>query len=478
MPTRRTLLTSFAALSVVPACGTGGAAVTPIAPATSDPKGSTPPTSPPPPDTPPTGPPTTTPPTTTTTPPEAGPEPAEPWVPAGDLDEAVFACGVQVGDALPDAVIVSVRQFDEPTVDVVLAVGTETGWDEVLRADGLVADDGVVQVELTGLVPDHTYSVVAYAPDGVRRSATSRFRTAISASSSRVIRFGATSCLGSFGAPWPSLSRVAAQKLDFFVLLGDTIYADEGLRPAGDWEGHWSDALATAGLKDITASTSVVATWDDHEVNDAFDPEFVDEGRSAFLRAVPQRSGPSGGIWRKLTWGTVLDVFVLDCRGERIGDDYLGEAQMAWLTGELAASTARFKVIANSVPITDMDDVLFGIANSDGWADYPASRAEILDFIGDNGITGVLWIAGDVHWGAVCTVDLPGGAHADQIEVLCGPGGSLINPVHRAATDAAHYELVVGAWNTVVFELDPVAGTVRVVYEGDTATIDERRTTL
>lgn len=477
LASRRRVLTSVAALLPlgIPGCGPGGARTT--VPDPTDPSDGTPsPPTPTPPATIPTTP--TTPPTTSGTPSEPGPEPSEAWAPPGTEDLGLFACGVQTGDVLPDKVIASVRQFGEPTVDVVVAVGTETGWTEVARIDGVVADAGVAMVEVSGLLPDHTYAVVAYAPDGVRRSASSRFRTALAAAASRVVRFGATSCLGSYGAPWESLTRVAAQKLDFFVLLGDTIYADEGLAPAGDWEGHWTDALSTAGLRDLTASTSVVATWDDHEVSDGFPEEYADEGTAAFYRAMPVRLGPDGGLYRKVQWGSVADVFVLDCRSLRSGTSYLGEAQTAWLMGELAASTARFKVIANSVPITDMDDVLFGVANSDGWSEYPEARAEILDFIADNAISGVLWITGDVHWGAICTVDLPGGPHDDVIEVLCGPAGSLINPVHRAATDPDHYELVIGDWNSVVFELDPVAGTVRVVYEGDTATLGERRTTL
>lgn len=343
-------------------------------------------------------------------------------------------------------------------------------------------DRGVATTEITGLLADHTYAVVAYAPDGVRRSNVGRLRTALAPTASRVLRIGATSCLGSYGAPWRSMTRVAAQNLDFFVLLGDTIYADEGLRPAGDWEDRWTDALATDGLRDVTASTSVIATWDDHEVDNDYtwdeEPVEAAAGLAAYLRGIPQRPGPTGAVWRQLSWGAVADVFVLDCRSERTDDVYLTRAQLDWLKGALAASAARFKLIVNSVPITDMDDVLFGIENGGGWMGFPDDRNEILSFIADQAIGGVLWLSGDYHFGLVATVDLPGGPHDDQIEVLCGPSGSLINPVQAAVEQGAHYPLVVGQWNTVTVELDPVAGTALVTFEGDAGTIASRRTTL
>ena len=43
----------------------------------------------------------------------------------------------------------------------------------------------------------------------------------------------------------------------------------------------------------------------------------------------------------------------------------------------LQASTARFKIICNSVPICDMDDVYFGIAADDRWDGHQAQRSEI-----------------------------------------------------------------------------------------------------
>ncbi len=403
---------------------------------------------------------------------EPGPEPPVTWQPPGTVDEETFAYGVQTGDATATSVVVSVRQFRDEAVTLVLAQGTAEGWEPVLELPGLLADDGVVQIELGSLIPDTTYAVVAYRPEGLQRSTPSRFRTALYPGQQRVVRLGAISCLGSAGAPFACLSQAAAQQLDAFLFLGDTIYADEGLRPASDWEGHWSDALQTAGMRDLTSSTSVVATWDDHEVDnnwswdDAGMPETALVGLRAFRRAIPQRRGPGGtGVWRRLTWGTTLELFVLDCRGERANGDYVSRAQLDWLKAGLVESEARFKLILNSVPITDMDSVYLGLGADDRWDGHPGPRAEILRHITSQGVRGVLWVSGDFHWGALARVGAePGDDGYDQREVFTGPGGSTINPLAYLVGEGGQYEAVVTERNYVRIEADPEAGTLTLAF--------------
>ncbi len=397
-------------------------------------------------------------------------EPA-PWVAPGTEDAEAFAWGVQVGDATPSTALVSVRT-PELTVSVVLAVADGGGWTEIDRLDGLVTDEEVAQVRFEGLVADTAYSVAVYAADGTRRSPVGRFRTALAADGLRVVTFGATSCLGG-NAPWPSLSFAAAEQLDFFALLGDTIYADYEPDPF-DYELKWSTALSTEGMRALTASTSLVATWDDHEVgnNWSFETEGMEaryvEGLAAFRRALPHDVGTQGtGIWRRLSWGATLDVFALDCRGERRDGRYMSVEQMEWLKASLAASTARFKIVLNSVPITDLFAIIGSVQESDRWTGFPTERAEILDHIRDNAIGGVVWITGDVHYAQVGHVDPVGGNAADQWEVLVGPGGSRLNAIVEAFVGSEQYPIVFAKWNWTRFTCDPVAGTVDVAYVGD-----------
>ncbi len=376
------------------------------------------------------------------------------------------------------AVIVQVRQFREEVLRLVLARGEVDRWVEVADVGGLAPDRGVLRVELVDLWPDHTYSVVVYAADGVRRSKVGRFRTALAAGAARVLRFGASSCLGSFASPWPTLVRASEEKLDGLFLLGDTIYADEGVGQTGRWDDRWTQALRTAGLYHASASTSLVGTWDDHEVTNNWSwDEHGDEamaGLDAFRRGMPMRDGPGGsGLWRRLSWGDAVDVFVLDSRGERSGNDYLSRQQMDWLKDGLLTSTARFKLILNSVPIADL-----GWLNSDGWMRYPGSRREILDHVRDTGIAGVLWIAGDVHWATLCSVDPPGGRFDDALEVFAGPGGSPLNPGGIVVPEGGQYRAVITQHNWLLLECDPAAGEIRLTwYDRDGRALARRTVT-
>jgi alkaline phosphatase D len=369
-----------------------------------------------------------------------GPEPTDPWDPGGQLDELAFPFGVQTGDALPTAVLVSFRSL-EPMVSLSVARGVEGGWEEVVTMMAVGLDDGMVHLELDELWPDTTYAITFFAEDGIRRSRVARFRTAIDAGERRVVRFGASSCLGDDDEPWPSLSHSLDERLDFFLLLGDTIYADNN-PDAFVFDTKYETALSLSGLNDLTAGTSVVATWDDHEIDnnwswsDSGIQQLYDEALAAFRKYVPQREGPVGVLWRKLSWGDAVDLFVLDCRGERQDGNYISSPQMDWLKQELSASTATFKVILNSVPIFDFSGTVIGpFSTDDRWQGYPTQRTEILQHIANAGIGGVLWVAGDVHFGAVGKVDPAGGTSRGPMGGHHRPGRIVHQRVGRLVAD-------------------------------------------
>lgn len=401
-----------------------------------------------------------------------GPEPVDPWDPGGQQDDAAFPYGVQTGDALPTAALVSFRT-PEPGVTLSVARGVEGGWEEMITMMPVVIDDGMVHLELDELWPDTTYAITFFAEDGQRRSRVARFRTAIPAGERRIVRFGATSCFGDDDEPWPSVSHSLAERLDFFLLLGDTIYADNN-PDAFVFDAKYETALSLSGLNDLTAGTSVVATWDDHEIDNnwSWDDGGIQalhtEALSSFRRYIPQREGPVGVLWRKLSWGDAVDLFVLDCRGERLNGNYVSDQQLNWLKQELSASTATFKIILNSVPIFDFSGTVIGsISADDRWQGYPVQRTEITNHIFLEGITGVLWVAGDVHFGAVGKVDPAGGVAEGQWEVITGPAGSFVNVAAVLLPENERMPVVVTEHNWVLFEADPDAGTISVQFIGD-----------
>jgi alkaline phosphatase D len=406
---------------------------------------------------------------------DPGPEPP-PWEPPGQEDITAFAWGVQSGDAVPEGVWLSVRTT-ESSLSLTVVRGVANGWDPETTRENLTPVDGVVQLYISGLVPDTTYSYAFYAPDGTQRSRPGRFRTALAPDQSRVIRFGGTHGLGG-NLPWPSLSQASVEKLDFFMLLGDTIYADWGTNVG--FENKFKEVLSAQGFNDISGSTSLIATWDDHEVENNYsyttpgmDAKVV-EALAAYRQAIPQDTGPGGlGVWRTLRWGQAMDVFVLDCRAERLNGNYISPEQMTWLKNELQTSTARFKIIINSVPITDFTAYFGSIEAADRWQGFPTQRSEILNHITDNAIGGVLWITGDFHIGGVVKIDAPGGASAEEWEVMVGPAGSPINSYAGIMSESDRLPVLVKQWSYTLFEADPDTGVVDITFIGDNgSTVD------
>ena len=410
--------------------------------------------------------------------PERGEEPGE-LEPDGTLDETTaFAWGVQVGDVETDGAVVSVWTTEtQVSLRLWRAEGTE--WTEVDGVEGLLRDEEADEVRvittLTGLEPDTAYCVVAYAADGSTRSRPARFRTALSDDDWRVVTVAATSCF-KHNQPWPSLSHVAAERIDALLLLGDVVYADSA-DTLDEYRAYYSDALSTGGLMDICASTSLVATWDDHEISNNLDPTDIDPDKleaaiTAFKEALPQREqAEPHRIWRSQRWGEVLEIFVLDCRTERIPDEgvYISEEQQTWLLEGLASSPARFKLIMNSVPITDMEGMMGTVVASDRWQGYPEQRTAVLHAIEDAGVTGVLWVAGDFHFSMIAHLDEAGGIAEDRYEVLAGVAGSDgYLPTEFYDWDSSEqYILGFTAWNTTVFRFDPGTGVCDIRFVGD-----------
>lgn len=138
-----------------------------------------------------------------------------------------------------------------------------------------------VKVEISGLDPGMQYYY--RATDAEAATAEGRFRTPAALGAQAGLHFGAT---GDWHhePPFPALKNVAGSDLDFFIKLGDTIYADfptAALPPGRDYSQTLADFRAKhkeilSGrfganfMVPLGASTSVLATIDDHEVVDNF----------------------------------------------------------------------------------------------------------------------------------------------------------------------------------------------------------------
>ena len=338
-------------------------------------------------------------------------------------------------------------------------------------------DGGFVVLDVPGLTPSLRYRYCFVEVGGgkaIGRSPIGRFRAALGADELVPLSLGAVSCTKNDRA-FDTIQRASA-RADFatFLLLGDTTYND-GAKSLADYRKKWAENFSTAAYRSLRQNLPVTATWDDHEVENNWDPEKIGgnqlaAARQAFFENLPLRRDPQAPerLWRRLRWGKTLELFVLDCRGERKPSTrktanaiYLSRAQMDWLKSGLKSSPAVFKVIMNSVPIADFPLAL-DLAADDRWEGYAAQRTEILEHIEKESISGVLWVSGDFHIAAMGRVSNKGlGQYA--VEVLAGPGAYLGNPL-AFLLNAPQWDWAATTNNYTALHFEPQGRTVRVAF--------------
>jgi alkaline phosphatase D len=153
-------------------------------------------------------------------------------------------------------------------------------------------------------------------------------------------------------------------------------------------------------------------------------PLMAARATQAFLEYAPMRrnAAESERVYRKISYGPLLDVFVMDMRTYRGPNTYnrqeaegpetefLGAEQRAWLKREVAASRAVWKVMAADMPIgllvgdgkdAQGRDQFEAIANGPGPVlGREHEIADILRFFKQNKIRNTLWVTADVHYTA------------------------------------------------------------------------------
>ncbi|BDT90287.1 phosphodiesterase/alkaline phosphatase D [Nocardia sputorum] len=431
----------------------------------------------------------------------------------------VFRHGVASGDPLPDGVILWTRV----TVSDEAAPGSGLGDPATVRWE-IAADERFASIAASGAVTaaadsDHTVKVdVSGLAAGVQyfyrfsalgqTSPVGRTKTAPATQDAPDrLRFGVVSCsnweAGYFGA----YRHLAARTdLDAIVHLGDYIYEygrgkyggrNGTVRPhepaneivsLADYRIRHAQYKTDADLLGLHAMLPFICTWDDHESADnswsggahnhdpATEGDWTDRRAAsarAYLEWMPVRASGSGAdarIYRRLRFGTLAELSMLDLRSYRdqeakpgadwrAADDpartITGKAQMEWLTAGLASAPVRWKLVGNSVMIaplvfpplepatTAAITSTVGVPqsglslNGDQWDGYTADRTRLFRAIVDQQVSDVLFLTGDIHssWAADLPLDAanyPGGATAGAEFVVPSVTSTSIGDMLRA----------------------------------------------
>lgn len=371
----------------------------------------------------------------------------------------LFPWGAVCGDVRPDGASFVTRYWGDELLELQIRE-MRTGrlaWKESCHADA----QGFVYRRVRGLAAGRSYRYVfrpiRFGRDDLFGSTPEGYFNTFAgvASAPEVFRLAAFSCSKN-GLEFPILERAAAMRfrdgsgaIDAALLLGDTCYNDGVSHNLDAMRSRWAQNLGGPGYQALARRMPIYATYDDHEARDNADPEGTDFSpiwRALFEHLPIERIGAQPAsearqIWRSFRLTRHVDLFRLDCRGERRPstrgqpeEQYISQAQMDALKGWLLESDATFKVIMNSVPIAELPGpTALGPMRSlpgvytDRWQGYARQRDDILSFIeGSNPlrrlIPGVLWISGDVHFGSVIRRISSGGAPGSRsVEITVGP---------------------------------------------------------
>ncbi|MEY2805925.1 MAG: hypothetical protein RIR65_342 [Planctomycetota bacterium] len=209
-----------------------------------------------------------------------------------------------------------------------------------------------------GLLPGTTYYYEAQSPTGGVDRGT--FRTPRLGGGIQGLRFGVSGDSRGDFMPAGSLSNAATSNLDFFVMLGDTIYADVAspLVPVSqcttlaEFRTKHAEVLSAFagvnGVGDLRRSTALWVSIDDHEVTNDFaggaapasdarfdlNGTYINEtnlfrnGMRSFTEYMPSlrlaygqtgdaRTAFKRKLYRKMAYGTDAALMVLDARSFR-----------------------------------------------------------------------------------------------------------------------------------------------------------------
>ena len=240
-----------------------------------------------------------------------------------------------------------------------------------------------VTATLSGLQADTAYTYTAETSQGER--AMGHLRTPAPLGIFRGLRFGASGDWRGDLAPYPAINNASARQLDYFLALGDLIYADirspavpgKAAENLADLRRKYAEVVSNAGDSNewarLRAATSLFAIFDDHEVTNDFaggaqaaaDRRFVEtEGfinDTALYEAAVQAFqefqplaeefyGKVGGdgrmdnerkLYRYRTFGSDAALFLLDSRSFR--DLPLARARMGDPVDEQRFLTQRYR---------------------------------------------------------------------------------------------------------------------------------------
>ncbi|WP_026538883.1 alkaline phosphatase D family protein [Arthrobacter sp. 9MFCol3.1] len=396
----------------------------------------------------------------------------------------LFGHGIASGDPMPGSVLLWTRVTPTPESLPGSGAGPDVSVRWEISADQAFTKVAASGTASTGPARDHTVKVVAgrLLPAtnywyrftlGQETSPVGRTRTAPAAGAAvDRLTFGVVSCANWQAGYFSSYRHLAARgDLDAVLHLGDYLYEyapgdyqarDVVVRPhepalemtrLEHYRRRHAQYKTDPDLQALHAAAPFIVTWDDHEsANDAWQggaenhtpgvegawSERFAAAHQAYAEWMPVRYEPGGQIYRRLEFGSLASLAMLDLRSYRdqqaaSGADssisspartITGTAQMDWLLGNLKSDGPQWKLVGNPVmiapvrvPSTLSTAELAGVQklmggtsingvpyNVDQWDGYEADRNRVVRHLRDNAVKDTVFLTGDIHSGWACDI--------------------------------------------------------------------------
>ena len=266
-----------------------------------------------------------------------------------------------------------------------------------------------VSAHFEGLSPGTTYEVDF--PYSENDNLT--IKTFDNSSFTDSISFLAGSCFFLPSGPWrfitPSvniriLKRMNETSSDLMLWLGDNLYyvGSDFTSEEEMFRKQVQTRKQSKWMKKLLRSRPHYSIWDDHDFgpNNANGEFPLKESSLKVHRSFWSNPYPEGetGSYYNFSHGDI-EFFMLDNRYHRFKDgsnkQLLGQEQLKWLKKALLSSSRTVKFIAlGSQTLNDFN-------NPEFFSFYPEERKELLDFIVENKIQGVIFLSGDRHFSEV-----------------------------------------------------------------------------
>ena len=378
------------------------------------------------------------------------------------FDAYPFSLGVASGDPLPDGIVLWTRLAPKPLEGGGMpAASVEVDW-EIARDARFqaIAQKGTslarpelghsVHVEVGGLEPGREYWYRFRAGDEISQIGRTRTAPPAGAAVDR-LRFAVCGCNHYETGYFTAFRRIADERFDFVFHTGDYIYEGRGdggrsdrvrqhngqeIYTLVDYRNRYALYKTDRDLIAAHASAPWIMSWDDHEVDNNYAGDFDENGTppeifvlrraaayQAYYETMPLRASaiPSGShmrLYRRLQFGNLIDLSVLDTRQWRsdqaCGDGshsncaealdpartMMGAEQEKWLFDNLASAKAKWTVIGQQVYSFAFDRAKAdpqGRFSMDKWDGYIAARQRLYNRLVETKAPNPIVLSGDVH---------------------------------------------------------------------------------